>query len=56
LLLYSFRVLAINDLLRQGIPLVDVQWLAGHAVPRTAGLFDRQQKKVTRNLVERISI
>jgi integrase/recombinase XerD len=36
--------------------LEDVLYLAGHADPRTTGLDDRRQKKVTRNLVERISI
>ena len=30
----------------------DVQDLAGHAEPRTIGLYDRGQKKVTRNIVE----
>jgi integrase/recombinase XerD len=34
----------------------DVQYLAGHAEPRTTGLYDRRQKQVTRNIVERISI
>ncbi|MGO9917336.1 MAG: tyrosine-type recombinase/integrase [Isosphaeraceae bacterium] len=53
---HSFRVTAITDLLRQGIPLEDVQYLAGHAEPRTTGLYDRRQKQVTRNIVERISI
>ena len=33
-----------------------VQYLAGHADPRTTRLYDRRQKKVTRNIVERISI
>jgi hypothetical protein len=28
----------------------------GHAEPRTTGLYDRRQKKVTRNIVERISV
>ena len=28
---HSFRVTAITDLLSQGIPLEDVQYLAGHA-------------------------
>jgi integrase/recombinase XerD len=32
------------------------RYLAGHAEPRTTGLYDRRQKKVTRNIVERISI
>jgi hypothetical protein len=30
--------------------------LAGHAEPRTTGLYDRRKKKVTRNIVERIPI
>jgi integrase/recombinase XerD len=53
---HSFRVTAITDLLTQGVPLEDVEYLAGHAEPRTTGLYDRRQKKVTRNIVERISI
>jgi integrase/recombinase XerD len=53
---HSFRVTAITDLLGQGIPREDVQYLAGHAEPRTTGLYDRRQKQVTRNIVERISI
>jgi integrase/recombinase XerD len=53
---HSFRVTAITDLLTQGVPLDDVQYLAGHASPRTTRLYDRRQKKVTRNIVERISI
>ena len=53
---HSFRVTTITDLLTQGVPLEDVQYLAGHAEPRTTGLYDRRQKKVTRNIVERISI
>ena len=53
---HSFRVTGITDLLAQGIPLEDVQYLAGHAEPRTTALYDRRQKKVTRNIVERISI
>lgn len=53
---HSFRVTTLTDLLKQGVPLEEVQYLAGHASPRTTGLYDRRQKKVTRNLVERISI
>jgi len=53
---HSFRVAVITDLLTQGVPLEDVQHLAGHADPRTTRLYDRRQKKVTRNIVERISI
>ena len=32
---HSFRVTTITDLLEQGVPLADVQYLAGHADPRT---------------------
>jgi len=53
---HSFRVTTITDLLEQGVPLEDVQRLAGHADPRTTLLYDRRQKKITRNIVERISI
>lgn len=53
---HSFRVATITDLLTQGIPLEDVQYLAGHADPRTTRLYDRRQKRVSRNIVERISI
>ena len=53
---HSFRVTTITDLLEQGVPLEDVQRLAGHADPRTTRLYDRRQKMITRNIVERISI
>ena len=53
---HSFRVAVITDLLTQGVPLEDVQRLAGHADPRTTHLYDRRYKTVTRNIVERISI
>ena len=32
---HSFRVTTITNLLEQGVPLEDVQQLAGHADPRT---------------------
>lgn len=53
---HSFRVTTITDLLSQGVPLEDVQFLAGHSDPRTTRLYDRRQRRVTRNIVERISI
>lgn len=53
---HSFRVTTITDLLSQGVPLEDVQHLAGHADPRTTRLYDRRQRTVTRNIVERISV
>ena len=53
---HSFRVLVVTDLLTQDVPLEDVQYLAGHANPKTTQLYDRRQKRVTRNIVERISV
>jgi integrase/recombinase XerD len=53
---HSFRVATVTDLLEQNQPLEDVQHLAGHADPRTTRLYDRRRRKVTRNIVERISI
>ena len=53
---HSFRVTTITDLLAQGVPLEDVQNLAGHSDPRTTRLYDRRQRRVTRNIVERISV
>jgi integrase/recombinase XerD len=53
---HSFRVATVTNLLEQNIPLEDVQHLAGHADPRTTRLYDRRQRRVTRNIVERISI
>jgi integrase/recombinase XerD len=48
-------VATITGLLPHGAPLNEVQYLAGHADPRTTRLYGRRQKKVTRNVVERIS-
>jgi len=49
-------VTAIASLLEQGVPMEDVQYLAGHAEPRTTTRYDRRKKRVTRNIVERIPI
>jgi site-specific recombinase XerD len=53
---HSLRVAVATDLLDQGVPLSDVQYLLGHADPRTTRLYDRRQKQVTRNIVERIRL
>jgi integrase/recombinase XerD len=53
---HSSRVTTITDLLEQGVPLEDVQRLAGHSDPRTTRLYDRRDRKITRNVVERISV
>lgn len=52
---HSFRVATITNLIEQGIPIEDVQHLAGHRDARTTKLYDRTTRRVTRNLVERIS-
>ena len=53
---HSLRVAVITDLLSQGVPMEDVQYLAGHADPRTTRLYDRRRRRVTQNIVERISV
>ena len=53
---HSFRVLVVTDLLGQNVPLEDVQYLAGHSHPRTTQIYDRRRRRVTRNIVERISV
>ncbi len=53
---HSFRSCTATDLLLQGMPLDDVQYLLGHSDPRTTRLYDRRQRQVTRNIVERISV
>jgi integrase/recombinase XerD len=53
---HSFRVATVTDLLEQNVPLEEVQYLAGHADPRTTRIYDRRRRKITRNIVERISI
>jgi site-specific recombinase XerD len=52
---HSFRVAAVTDQLTQGVPPEDVPYLAGHSEPRATALYDRRQKWLTRNIVERIS-
>jgi integrase/recombinase XerD len=53
---HSFRVTVVTDLLNQNVPLEDVQYLAGHSSPTTTRIYDRRRRRVTRNIVERISI
>ena len=52
---HSFRVLVVTGLLSQNVSHEDVQYLAGHAHPRTTQIYDRR-RRVSRNLVERISV
>lgn len=53
---HSFRVAVVTDLLNQNVPLEDVQYLAGHSSPTTTRVYDRRRRRITRNIVERISI
>ena len=53
---HSFRVATITNLLSQGIERADVQRLAGHADARVTALYDRSNRKVIRNVVERIAL
>lgn len=53
---HSFRAMAATDLLLQGVPLDDVQYLLSHSDSRTTALYDRRNKAVTRHTVERISV
>ncbi|MDE0248102.1 MAG: tyrosine-type recombinase/integrase [Gammaproteobacteria bacterium] len=54
--IHSFRAMVITDLLDQGVPMEDVQYLAGHSDPSTTQLYDRRSRSVSRNIVERISV
>lgn len=53
---HSCRVTTLTDLLEQGVAGEDVQYLAGHADARTTRLYDRRQRRISRNIVERISV
>ena len=53
---HSFRAMVVTDLLTQGVPIEDVQYLVGHAHPSTTLIYDRRARSVSRNTVERISI
>lgn len=53
---HSLRASTATNLLEQGVELADVQFLLGHADPRTTRLYDRRKLAVTRNIVERIAI
>ena len=53
---HSFRIAVVTDLLKQDVPLEDLQYLAGHSNPRTTQIYDRRPRRVTRNIVERMLI
>jgi len=39
-----FRVAVVTDLLKQDVPLEDVQYLAGHSNPKTTQIYDRRRR------------
>ena len=51
---HSFRVMVVTALLRQNVPVDEVQHLVGHSHPSTTQLYDRRRHRVTRTIVERI--
>jgi integrase/recombinase XerD len=53
---HSFRATTATNLLRQKVSREQVQYLLGHSDARTTDLYNRTEKEVTRNIVERISI
>src|SRR3954468_6782092 len=53
---HSFRATTATNLLRQKVAREQVQYLLGHSDARTTDLYNRTEKEVTRNVVERISI
>jgi integrase/recombinase XerD len=53
---HSFRATTATNLLKQQVPREQVQYLLGHSDARTTDLYNRTEKEVTRNIVERISL
>jgi site-specific recombinase XerD len=53
---HSFRATTATNLLKQQVAREQVQYLLGHSDARTTDLYNRTEKEVTRNIVERISL
>src|SRR4051795_11791151 len=53
---HSFRATTATNLLKQKVAREQVQYLLGHSDARTTDLYNRTEKEVTRNVVERISL
>ena len=53
---HSFRATTATNLLKQKVPREQVQYLLGHSDARTTDLYNRTEKEVTRNIVERINL
>ena len=50
--------MVVTDLLSQNVPVKDVQYLVGHSASSSTQVYvyDRRARRVTRNIVERISV
>lgn len=53
---HSFRGTGITNYLENGGSVSEAQRMAGHSDPRTTGLYDRRNQRITRGEVERIKI
>ena len=53
---HSFRVMVVTALIDRGVPIEDVQYLAGHSYPSTTQVYDRRARRVTRNIMEKIPV
>lgn len=51
---HSFRVMVVTALLRQNVPVEEVQHLVGHSHPSTTQLYDRRKRRINRSIVDRI--
>ena len=49
-------ITVVTDLLDQGVALEVIQTLVGHSQPQTTALYDRRERRISRSVVERISI
>jgi site-specific recombinase XerD len=53
---HAFRATFITDYLTNGGRIEVAQSMAGHSNAKTTRLYDRRDRKITRNVVERISV
>lgn len=53
---HSFRATTATSLLKRQVAREQVQYLLGHSDARTIDLYNRTEKEVTRNIVERINL
>ena len=53
---HSFRMMVVTALIDRGVPVEDVQYLAGHSHPATTQVYDRRDRRVTRSIMEKIPV